>query len=239
MLKAYAERAAAGHQSVWPRVQKALREPDQRRRRRIPRRWLLPVILLPLLASAGTALAIYSHTSPIVWIFEHPTKPAKPQTVHVYYPPPESVSLTKAADLLGIRLPQIHGVPQTQLRSVVFQGATRRDRAEHVPSDKGSVTLIYRLPGQTVSLREYHSGVGPLVSKLRGSVSSGTGKFKETMSVITVDGSSYEIEENASDQVLFAEWKTLSGVLIVLNGGGRISTPVSISFVTSLLPHIH
>jgi hypothetical protein len=198
------------------------------------------VILLPFLASAGSALAIYSHTSPIVWIFEHPAKPAKPQTVHVYYPPPEAVSLTKAQDLLGIRLPQIRGVPQTQLRSVVFQGATRRDRAEQVPADKGSVTLIYRLPGQTVSVREYHSGVGPLVTKLRrGSATSGTGKFKQTISVITVHGNSYEIDQNASDQVLYAEWKTLSGVLIVLNGGGKISTPLSMSFVTALLPHIH
>ncbi|MGB6771308.1 MAG: hypothetical protein WBF51_04810, partial [Candidatus Dormiibacterota bacterium] len=89
--------------------------------------------------------------------------------------------------------------------------------------------------GQTISLREYNSGPGPLVANLKRS--SGAEGPGETLSVMTVDGSTYQVEQNASNQVLYVEWKTLSGVLVLLNG--RVSQPLAVSFVQSLLPHIH
>jgi len=236
-LNAYGERAAGDRSSSWPRIRAAMHAPARGRLRRLPRFWLVPAIILPLIATAGTALAIYSHTSPIVWIFDHPGASGRGQTVHVYYPPPRPVSLHEGEVLLGDPLPQIQDLARVTLRSVTFQGATSRTKADAAPSDEGSVALVYDVEGQTVSLREYNSGRGPLISKLKGSnVSAGAG---ETLSVITVDGGSYQIEQNTRSQVLFVEWKTLPGVLIVMNGGGQVSTPLLLSFVESLLPHIH
>jgi hypothetical protein len=118
---------------------------------------------------------------------------------------------------------------------VTFQGATTNSKSHAAPSDKGSVTLIYSVQGQTISLREYNSGPGPLVAKLKKS--NGAEAPDETLSVMTVDGSTYQVEQNASNQLLYVEWKTLSGVLVFLNG--RVSQPLAVSFVQSLLLHIH
>jgi hypothetical protein len=191
------------------------------------------VILLPLLASAGTALAVYSHTSPIVWIFQLSAKPGIGHTDRSYIPPPESVSLKKAGSLLKVSLVLIHGASPTHLRSVTFQGATTARKGLSAPSDKGSVVLVYSVAGQIISLREYHSSPGPLVSKLAGSNISPSGG--QTISVITVDGGSYQIEQNSKGQVEFAEWKTLQGVLVVLNGLSPHS--LSIDYVRDLLSH--
>ncbi len=236
-LKAYGDRAAGDRSSSWPRIRAAMNSPARGRRRRLLRFWIVPAIVVPLIATAGTALAIYSHTSPIVWIFDHPGTSARGPTVRVYYPPPRSVTLEEGRALLGVALPQIQGLARVTLRSVTFQGATSRTRADAAPSDQGSVALVYDVEGQTVSLREYNSGRGPLITKLKGSnVSAGAG---DSLSVITVDGGSYQIEQDTRGHVLFVEWKTLPGILIIMNGGGKVSTPLLLSFVQSILPHIH
>lgn len=235
-LKAYGDRAAEDHPSLWPRVQNGLRRSGQRRTRRIPRRWLLPVILLPLLASAGTALAVYSHTSPIVWIFQPASKSGLGQTNHAYIPSPERVSLARGSSLLKTPLVLLRGEPNAHLQSVTFQGATTADRAKVAPSDQGSVVLVYRINRKTISLREYHSSVGPLVTKLRGSVSSGTGSHRQALSVITVSGSTYQVDIGVGDQVNFTEWKTVRGVLVVLNSLAPRTLPLQ--YLRQLLPHL-
>ncbi|MGA7088945.1 MAG: hypothetical protein WB116_11850 [Candidatus Dormiibacterota bacterium] len=234
-LKSYAEDAAAGRQSAWPRIQSALHQRQTRRRRGISRLWIMPAVVLPLAISAGTATALYSHSDPIVWIFHQPTKPAPGKTVHAYYPPPKAVSLRQGASLLQVPRLVVDGGADSQLKSVTFQGATTASKSHIAASEKGSVTLIYIVQGQIISLREYNSGPGPLDANLkRSSSAEGPG---ETLSVMTVDGSTYQVEQNASNQVLYVEWKTLSGVLVLLNG--RVSQPLAVSFVQSLLPHIH
>lgn len=235
-LKSYAEVAAAGRQSTWPRIRSALHRGHPRRGRGIRRLWIIPAVVLPLAVSAGTATALYSHSDPIVWILHQPTKPAPGKTVHAYYPPPRDVSLKQGASLLQVpRLVVLDGAADSQLESVRFQGATTASKSRSAPSDKGSVMLTYTIQGRTVSLREYNSGPGPLVVKLRRS--NGKEPPEDGLSVMTLDGSSYQLERNAKDNVVFVEWKTLNGLLIVLNGG--VSQSMSVPFVQRLVRHIH
>jgi hypothetical protein len=234
-LKSYAEDAAAGRQSAWQRIQSALHRRKAGRRRGISRLWIIPAVVLPLAISAGTATALYSHSDPIAWIFHTPTKPGPGKTVHVYYPPPTAVSLQQGALLLEVPRLVVDGGASSRLKSATFQGATTNSKSRAAPSEKGSVTLIYSVQGQTISLREYNSGPGPLEAKLKRS--NRAEAPEETLSVMTVDGSTYQVEQNASNQVLYVEWKTLSGVLVYLNG--RVSQPLAVSFVQSLLPHVH
>jgi hypothetical protein len=234
-LKSYAEDAAARRQSAWPRIQSALHRRQARRRRGISRLWIIPAVVLPLSISAGTATALYSHSDPIAWILHQPTKPGPGKTVHVYYPPPQTVSLQQGARLLQVPRLVVDGSPNSRLKSATFQGASANSKSRAAPSEKGSVTLVYSVQGQTISLREYNSGPGPLVAKLKRS--NGAEAPEETLSVMTVDGSSYQVERNANDKVLFVEWKTLHGLLVVLNGG--VSKSMSVPFVQGLLPHVH
>ena len=133
------------------------------------------------------------------------------------------------------RLVVLDGAADSQLESVRFQGATTASKSRSAPSDKGSVMLTYTIQGRTVSLREYNSGPGPLVVKLRRS--NGKEPPEDGLSVMTLDGSSYQLERNAKDNVVFVEWKTLNGLLIVLNGG--VSQSMSVPFVQRLVRHIH
>jgi hypothetical protein len=98
------------------------------------------------------------------------------------------------------------------------------------------VVLIYRINGKTISLREYRSSVGPLVTKLKGPVSSGTGSHQQTLSVITVRGSTFQVDIGPSEQVNFTEWKTIHGVLVVLNGVDPRTLPLE--YLRQLLPHL-
>lgn len=234
-LKSYAENAAAGRQSAWPRIQSALHQRQARRRRGISRLWIIPAVVLPLAISAGTATALYSHSDPIVWIFHQPTKPALGKTVHAYYPPPKAVSLAQGASLLQVPRLVVDRSADSRLESVTFQGATTASKRQTAPSEKGSVTLIYSVQGRTISLREYNSGPGLFVAKLRRS--NDEALPEDALSVMTLDGSSYQVERNANDKVIFVEWKTLHGLLVVLNGG--VSKSMSVPFVQRLLPHIH
>lgn len=234
-LKSYAEDAAAGRQSAWPRIRSALHRGQPRRRRGIRRLWIIPAVVLPLAVSAGTATALYSHSAPIVWIFHAPAKPSGSEIGHAYVPPPVAVSLQKGSSLLGVRLLLIHGTLNTQLKSVSFQGATTTSKSKVATSEKGSVTLIYNVQGRTVSLREYKASPGPLVSKLRKP--SDSTLPRETLSVMTLDGGTYQMELSADHKVLFVEWKTLRGVQVILNGSVAQSLPLI--FVRALLPSIY
>lgn len=234
-LKSYAGDAAADRQSVWPRVRSALHQGKSRRRRRISRFWLIPGVLLPLAVSAGSGLALYSHTSPIAWVFQHPIASRHSETVHVYYPPPKAVSLSQADSLLNLHLLRLHGGTDAKLKSIIFQGATTTNRHVVAPSDRGLVMLTYEVGGQTVVLTESNARPGSLTTRLKGSTHSEPAN--ETISVLTLYGSTYQVEQNANSEVLFVEWKSLSGVLLVLNGG--VARPLALSFVESLLPQIH
>lgn len=234
-LKSYAEDAAARRQSAWPRIRSALHLGQSRRRRGIRRLWIIPAVVLPLAVSAGTATALYSHSDPIVWIFHQPTRPASGKTVHAYYPPPKAVSLQQGASLLRVPRLVVDESAGSRLRSVTFEGATTTAKGVAAPTQKGSVTLTYSVGRRSVSLREYNAGPGPLVARLRRS--SGAQAPEDTLSVMTVDGSSYQVEQNAHSQVLFVEWKTLTGVLVFLNGG--VSQSLPLGFVQTLLPHIY
>jgi hypothetical protein len=142
---------------------------------------------------------------------------------------------------MHMQLALIRGNQTAQLQSATFQGATRARKGMFVATDKGSVLLIYSVDKQTISLREYNAGPGALDTKLKGSPASG--KYaKQPISVMTLDGGSYEIGRNANKQIIYVEWKTLRGVLVVLNGlngsNGVISQPFPLSFLLTILPSI-
>lgn len=236
-LKGYAGDALKHHEPAWPRIQVALHQDRPRRPRRLTKLWIIPVMTFLVLASAGTALAVYSHTSPIIWIFERPVKSDRGETVHAYIPPPQSVTLKKAGSLLRIRLALLRGTPSGRLQSVTFQGATTTSKKRLAATDKGSVVLIYSVQGRTVSVREYHAGPGALITRLKGTNYSASAR--ESISVISIGGGFYEIETNAKIQVLYAEWKTLDGVLVILTGfHAGLGQPLPLDFVRGLLPHI-
>ena len=230
-MRTFVDQASHAHESAWPRIHRSLSSRLRRPRRRLSRWWILPGVMLPLAATVVTAAALYSHTAPIEWIFHQPQSASSSVAGNSYVPPARSLSLSQAESLLGVRLVQLRGFAAISLQSVTFQGATTTSAHVTAPSRKGIVTLTYLLRGRKVSLREYNSGPGPIVSRLRPS--SGSDSGGTTIAVMTIHHGSYQVERNSHGGVLFVEWKTLRDVLVVLNG--EPNRPLSLTFVRSIV----
>jgi len=230
-LQDFADRDAPRHASLVPRILRSLHNPRRKRLFSRRRLWLVPMVFGALALSTGSALALYSHTAPILWIYSHPAagKAGASATGPARIPVPISIGAGSA--LLGAPLQVPRGLGHIGLVSSVYRPALSID-GRAVPGSLASVELTYAIDGTPVALNESYVGPGTLVTKLK----SGPPAFGRQDAIIYLDGGTYELERDRSGQVMFVEWKSRSGVVVTLTGadGQGLAT----SFVEMILTHI-